>query len=252
MNEPHLLSRPTLQVEVFAGGEKPLRRATGFLLYCEGHYFLATNYHVLSGRHPKSGELKDVVPQSISIHHRTIDHSTLYGGIRQTCEPLLDERQIPNWICHEKRDLSGSEDPRLAVDVALLPLTNTAHIVRQYAYLWESLVVEPRVAVGSEVSVIGYPLGYTGLVGYPIWKCAHIASEIHAHPDGKHFLIDCVSREGMSGAPVVKKGEGGQFLGIYSGRMFQDEEFGIGIVWRWHLIHDLLEIYFGKPLYRTR
>jgi hypothetical protein len=251
MNEPHPLGRPTVQVEVFAGGEKPIRRATGFLLYCEGRYFLATNYHVLSGRHPKTGKLQDLVPQSVLVHHRTIDHSTLYGGIRPTHEPLLDEHQAPNWICHEHRDLSASEDPQLAVDVALLPLTDTAHVVRQYTYLWESLVVEPKVAVGTEVSVVGYPLGYTGLVGYPIWKCAHIASEIHAHPDRKHFLIDCVSREGMSGAPVVKKGEGGQLLGIYSGRMFQDDDFGIGIVWRWHLLHELLEMYFKRRLYRT-
>src|SRR5947208_2194955 len=56
MNEPHPLGRPIVQVEVFAGREKPFRRAADFLLHCEGHY-LATNYHVLSRRHPKTGKL---------------------------------------------------------------------------------------------------------------------------------------------------------------------------------------------------
>jgi len=62
----------------------------------------------------------------------------------------------------------------------------------------------------------------TGVKNYPIWKAAHIASDVDAHPDQKHFLIDCITRKGTSGSPVIVPNQEGSLLGIYSGRLFND------------------------------
>jgi len=78
-----------------------------------------------------------------------------------------------------------------------------------------------------------------GVVNYPIWKTGQVASDIHAHPDQKHFLVDAMTREGMSGAPVVTQSDGSTFLGIYSGRLPDEPE--IGIVWRSSVVQDLVE-----------
>src|SRR5438552_14598300 len=60
-----------------------------------------------------------------------------------------------------------------------------------------------------------------------------------SHPDQKHFLVDAMTREGMSGAPVVTQSGGSTFLGIYSGRLPDEPE--IGIVWRSTVVQELVE-----------
>jgi hypothetical protein len=60
------------------------------------------------------------------------------------------------------------------------------------------------------VSVIGFPFGITAGGGLAIWATGFVASE----PDldyGKLpvFLIDCRSREGQSGSPVIAYRGGG-------------------------------------------
>jgi hypothetical protein len=164
-------------------------------------------------------------------------------------EPLYSATGDALWIEPDDRQLSNFEDPALAVDLALLPLTKLEGWIN-LGYAWVSLVAQPTVAVGSEVSVVGYPFMRTGVMNYPIWKAAHIASDFDAHPDQKHFLIDCVTREGMSGSPVIVPNQQGSLLGIYSGRLHDDPEFGVGIVWRWMLLHELLEKAFGRRLFR--
>ena len=109
----------------------------------------------------------------------------------------------------------------------MLPLVNTDNCVTNLGFGWESRNIEPHVEPGSPVSIVGYPRKITGVVNYPIWKTGHVASDIHAHPDQKHFLIGAMTREGMSGAPVVTKSGGSTFLGIYSGRLPDEPEIGI-------------------------
>jgi hypothetical protein len=234
---------------MFAGGEHPCGHATGFLIVCRGQPFIATNWHVVTGKNPKTGITNNANPQTMRIFHRCVDRSQYHYGIRAMDEPLYTPDDAPRWVEHDQRDLSRFEDPNLAIDLALLPLSQIEGCVL-CPYYWESLVRQPYVEVGSEVSIIGYPLHKMGVLNYPIWKTGHIASDFEAHPDQKHFLVDSVTREGMSGSPVVVRNRGGQLLGIYSGRLQDDPEFGIGIVWRWMLLHELLEKYFGGRLFR--
>ena len=68
------------------------------------------------------------------------------------------------------------------------------------------------------------------------------------------FLIDCRTRKGQSGSPVIRYRNGGgyvahdndievvsplsQFLGVYSGRINEDSD--LGTVWKSHLVSELL------------
>ena len=100
------------------------------------------------------------------------------------------------------------------------------------------------------VSVIGYPFGLlTGGLPIGIWATGFVASEpdFNAYGDMPTMLIDCRTRQGQSGAPVLAFREGGavsmtdgstqilsgpakRFLGIYSGRINDDSD--LGIVWK--------------------
>ena len=116
-------------------------------------------------------------------------------------------------------------------------------------YQWE---------VGDIVNVIGYPFGLS-TSKFPIWMTGHIASEpdIDCNCLSK-FLIDCRTREGQSGSPVIAKFRPGQFykykgemyraeeeytffLGICSGRIRDDSD--IGVVWKSNILEEILVKY---------
>lgn len=243
-------SQCTLKLGILGGGEEPFAWGTGLLIRCQGRFFLVTNWHNFSGRHPKTGRLEGIIPQALRVFHRCADRETGLLGVKQVDEPLLtDDKAL--CIEHEDRNLSQHEDESLAIDLAILPLTKLDGVIVDYAYNWDSSVVEPYVEVGSFVSIVGYPFHRTGVKNYPIWKAGHVASDINVHPDEKHFLVDSVTREGMSGSPVIVRNRLGQLLGIYSGRLENDPEFGIGIVWRSSLIHQLLRKFFGDAAWRS-
>jgi hypothetical protein len=153
-------------------------------------------------------------------------------------EPLFaDDR--PRWFEPSNRRLSEREDPKLAIDIILLPLVETAGCVTELGFGINHYTPEAYVEPGSPLSIVGYPMGYFGLPNYPIWKTGHVASDIHGHPDQKHFLVDATTRDGMSGSPVIAKNRLNPLLGIYSGRLHGDVE--IGIVWRLGIIYQLLQ-----------
>jgi len=243
-------STATLRIEVFAGGAEPWSTGTGLLIICQGRVFLATNWHLVTGRHPVTEELNNAgaVPQILRIWHRAVDNASLHLGVHTMNEPLFTPANHPRWHELPNRRLSDQEDARLSIDVVLLPLEQTTGCVTNLGFYWDSFNFEPYVEPGSEVSVVGYPRGFMGVKNYPIWKSGHIASDIHGHPDQKHFLIDATTREGMSGSPVVARNRISPFMGIYSGRLPDDVE--IGIVWRSIVIHELLEQAFGQRLFR--
>ena len=65
------------------------------------------------------------------------------------------------------------------------------------------------VLAGSEVFVLGYPLGLTKQQKLPVWKRASIASEPALNIDlGPAILIDSATKKGMSGAPVFAVSRG--------------------------------------------
>jgi hypothetical protein len=97
-----------------------------------------------------------------------------------------------------------------------------------------------------------------------VWATGFVASEPDVDFDDLPiFLVDCRTREGQSGSPVIVYGNGGmfpmqdgstavmgeviRFLGIYSGRIRDASEPGtspssdLGIVWKAHALRELVD-----------
>jgi hypothetical protein len=93
-----------------------------------------------------------------------------------------------------------------------LPLTQLSH-VHLHAYdpslataeyehrtLYETLSVGPA----DPVSVIGFPFGLTAGGKLPIWATGTLATEpIVSFQDLPLSLVDCRTRQGQSGSPVI-------------------------------------------------
>lgn len=240
-----LSARPLYLIQV--NGSQVLGKATGFVVRKGSSYYLITNWHVVSGRHPETNQVQhqlELTPDAILIWH----HGKQLGSWVKKKEYLFDEKGKRRWFEHKKGRF---------VDVIALPLRNTGNDVTLYPF--DLLLAEtdmlPEVAM--PVSIIGFPLGFTSSGFFPIWKTGHIASEPNLDYQGEPlFLIDATTRGGMSGSPVVLRMTGGYkkkdgsaimsssghrtlFLGIYSGRLPRDSE--IGRVWRPRLVNEILE-----------
>ncbi len=235
--------------------EQEISRSTGFLWTYEGEDFLVTNWHSLTGVNPYSGRFlsRKLAARPNSI--RVALPSSQLGRKLGYNVPLFDENGDPLWSVHptarEQVDIAvirlpdESERPEMGAQLLATPL-NTGQ--------WANL--EPFV--GENLFVIGFPRNLH-MHGLPIWKRATFATEpvlFSDKPGHRQVWIDCASREGMSGSPVIQvahghylRGEdrrfsnllpGHEFYGIYSGRLVDPEDdprlddqlvAQIGIVW---------------------
>lgn len=240
----------SLPLEMLCRGNG-LSRGTGFFCIHGGIHFLVSNWHVFSGRHPSTGQplskATGGTPDQIRLPLHLagqLGQASLVGPV-DICGPNGD----PLWLQHQR----GQD-----VDVAVLrvdpfPLTFVA-----YALPRPNEAADMQISVGTDVFVIGFPLGMTYQGILPIWKRASVATE----PDIPYgnlpmFLVDTATREGMSGSPVVARAGqsyrttngnismGGPYsrtLGIYSGRYVGDDELAaqLGRVWTWAILEELL------------
>ncbi len=198
------------------------------------------------------------------------------GRDQNTDQPLSKTGGVPNEIVviHNKKGAPGQwigrvepllrngsplwrEHPTLGAkaDFVALPLTELQDV--------EVLPYDPsnpgtNLALGpaDPVSVIGFPFGVTAGGAFGVWATGFLASEpIVDFADLPIQLIDCRTRQGQSGSPVIAHRNGGmvalegggsaaysgpvfRFLGIYSGRI--NNESDLGIVWKASAIQQLL------------
>ena len=231
------------------GNGNVIGKATGFFWRFRQQLYLATNWHVLSGRDPRTGQARhegSAIPDLIEfpvLHAGQLDAFDLVGA------PLEDEKGGALWLQHP--DLGQH------ADVALRPLFPESQY-DYHALPHSDEAVDMDVRPGTTVFVLGFPLGLTMQGQLPIWKQATVASEPDLPVDGKQmFLIDTATREGMSGAPVIARSfgtyqrkEGGSvhhekvansFLGVYAGRYLgeNESEAQIGRVWYASLLEDV-------------
>lgn len=225
-----------------------LATGTGFILKAKSCYVLVTNRHNVTGEDNNTGFALSTslqVPDSIVISHNS-------------------KAGIGTWV-NRKENLYASgkplwyEHPTLKdkADFVALPLTQLDDVAF-YPYdlnQKNNMVIKPT----DVVSVVGFPFGLTvgGRLG--IWATGFISSEPEVdYQDLPIFLIDCRTRKGQSGSPViahrnpgapyyngnnVKMVTGGSvtdFLGIYSGRV--NEQSDLGMVWKASAIRELLDI----------
>ena len=119
-------------------------------------------------------------------------------------------------------------------------------------------VADIRVGPADAVSVIGFPFGIAAGGAFGVWATGFLASEPDIDfADLPIQLVDCRSREGQSGSPVIAYRSGGstiqtagggtvinsgptwKFIGVYSGRI--NAESDLGIVWKASAIHELVQ-----------
>ena len=226
-------------------GEQSLGTATGFVVMANDKPFLITNRHVVTGRHQDTGlpiHTKGGIPDRLTIQHNR-------------------RRRLGRWIATTERLFSGDiprwrEHPTLGAkaDFVALPLVNTVG-VGFHPYDPSNPGPAISLSVTQAVSVVGFPFGFTVGGSMAIWATGFVASEPQVDYDGRPvMLIDCRTRKGQSGSPVVALREGfvamedGQnamvsgkserFVGVYSGRLNSDSD--LGVVWKASAIAELI------------
>ncbi len=226
-----------------------LSTGTGFVSPSDKGPVLITNRHNVTGRcqdNDKPMSSTGGVPNEVVIFHN--DKVRLGSWIEKT-EPLYSDsdNEQPRWIEH----------PCLGpkADFVAVPLTQLDN-VELYPYDLANPGEEIGIGPAEVVSVIGFPFGITAGGCFPVWATGFIASEPVVDFNGLPIqLIDCRSRQGQSGSPVLAYRSGGmiamadgksnaysrpvsELIGIYSGRI--NAESDLGIVWKTGAILELV------------
>lgn len=223
---------------------------------------IITNRHNVTGRHQETGECLSKTlgtPDNIIIYfHRSKPHIGEWLTLRL---PLYRDSGEPFWIEHQilgaKADLVAL-NVKWGDDVLCLPYYIEKDVDR----------VGMLVSPAEPVSVIGFPFGISTSGKLPVWATGFLAQELSlVTEENPVFLIDCRSRQGQSGSPVIafrtsgyrsiKDGkisssvsakEAWEFLGIYSGRI--NPESDLGRVWHADSLATLLDA--AENDYETR
>ena len=245
---PHFLSQVPIKIQM-KFNDVNLAICTGFFYEHDEQLYLVSNWQNFSGRNPET-------LQPLSNH----------GGIpnKAKCRLILKE-EILSWDDHEfalwsKDDLPiWYHHPQHGhhVDVAVMPIILPDRFKRTHINQYR--FSDMRIEIAQDVFILGFPLGINGRKELPIWKRGSIASE----PGGNYprILIDTATRQCMSGSPVIMKyrgvylanpgsnipsdedwfGEGELFLGVYSGRLGNDEFLAqLGVVWKMNVIEEII------------
>lgn len=235
--------------------------ASGFLYEHNNRNYIVTNWHVVSGRHFEKKDILDKkygsLPNTIKTTMRA-KVSNKAGKISSYLK-IYDKNDKPIWYIHPKH---GS-----GVDAVVIPLSKDIDNKIIFCTADKAQNNFP-IEIAHDVFVLGFPKGISKN-HLPIWKRASIATEpyLSYYDDKPSFLVDTMTREGMSGAPVFARLNSSafvedeevkifpknqnieipsKFLGIYSGRLGKGEvEAQLGIVWKEELIKEIIE---GKRL----
>jgi hypothetical protein len=223
---------------------------TGFLYRHGKDLYLVTNWHCFNGRDPNTKLPFFPTPNRV-------------GAL------FIQEGELVKWSPHifmlsnEDGDPLWYEHPEHGpkIDVGILPVQVPAGYkpspINDYRFS------DIRVEVSQDVFILGFPLGLTGPLFLPVWKRGTIATEPSGNVGGlPKVLVDTATRSGMSGSPVIVRyrgyykkdlstdvpssedwfGQGDLFLGVYSGRLGDDElQAQLGVVWKAHVIEKIIE-----------
>lgn len=236
----------SLLIEMRFNGTR-LSTGSAFVVITPKGPYLITNRHNVTGRRQDNGEPLSKtggLPNEIAIWHN--QKNKLSHWI-QKHEPLFDDLS-PRWVEHPSHGQRA--------DFVALPLSDLEDVML-YPYDMFKLGHDIDVGPGDPVSVIGFPFGLTGGGVLGIWSTGFLASEPDVNFDDLPVqLIDCRTRAGQSGSPVIAyrglgtatldkqrsaliQGPIWRFIGIYSGRI--NDESDLGMVWKASAIRELIE-----------
>ncbi|MEN8256590.1 MAG: serine protease [Thermodesulfobacteriota bacterium] len=243
-----LPSRQAVLIEMAFEGNT-LATGTGFFIRgASGSDYLLTNRHNVTGRDQVTGECiskNGGIPNEIVVHFRPTDTSG--APTIQKKWPLLDgDRGL--WVEHP---MLGDKADFVALQIKV-PEEAEFHPFDP-SQPGDEILIEPA----EPVSVVGFPFGLIAGKSFPVWATGFIATDPEIDFDDLPVvLIDCRTRQGQSGSPVVAYRAGGafaqargtlavadeyacKFLGIYSGRI--NRESDLGKVWKAAAICQLAE-----------
>lgn len=245
-----MIAQPSVQsllIEMRFNGQL-LSTGTGFVaLSGKGKPFLVTNRHNVTGRHQETQAPLSTtagIPNEIGILHNS---QVGIGQWISKFQPILDESGAPLWFEHPVL--------RHNADFVALPLQDLAG-VQIYAYDVQNPGAPIALGPSETISVVGFPFGLTAGGAFAVWATGFLASEPEVDYSNLPIqLIDCRSRPGQSGSPVIAYRAGGAYsttnggtvmnnvpvqrlIGIYSGRI--NSESDLGIVWKVSSIAELL------------
>lgn len=246
------LSSVSLYIETIKkikGKDKIVTSATGFIYKKNETYHLITNWHVVTGKNPY--DEKERVVDGINISNpdkiRIYIHGTKLGEWNKI-DIKLHKNKAPIWLEHPSKN---------KVDVVAIPLKlRVRDQLRSQINSINDITLDEDVLISpsTNVSIIGFPFGFSTLGKFPIWKTGQVASDYDIDISGLPlFYIDASTRGGMSGSPVIFRATsyrtkkkfvlaGGQvqkFLGIYSGRLPNDSD--IGLVWKAKCLDEIIK-----------
>ena len=245
------IARPSVQSLLlqmrFSG--QPLSTGTGFVSPSAKGPLLITNRHNVTGRRQDNNKPMSPtggIPDEVAVFHNVKGQ---LGSWQAKIEPLYSDPENENrcWVEHPVLGANA--------DFVALPLTQLDD-VELYPYDPANPGQDMFIGPTETVSVIGFPFGIAAGGRFAVWATGSIASEPNVNYEGLPIqLIDCRSRQGQSGSPVLAYRSGGmiamadgsssvfnspvsKLIGIYSGRI--NPESDIGIVWKTSAILELI------------
>ncbi|HKX24344.1 MAG TPA: serine protease [Candidatus Saccharimonadales bacterium] len=227
-----------------------LASATGFVVRHNQEAYLVTNWHVVAGRDPRTGQSKDktgAVPDTLTATFTRKLAPAQLEWIDVDLK-LSDDEGVPIWLEHPRHGRR--------VDVVALKLEPDS--ARQLLPYKLTADTQTKLEVARRLNIIGFPFGMASSGACAIWLQGYVASDPEIdYDDLPCFLIDARTRQGQSGSPVISYYHGGETVplidgdwqegpepvaelqGVYSGRI--NEESDIGIVWKREVIQEIIE-----------
>lgn len=241
------------------GSDSVISTATGFFWQINDQPYLITNWHVISGRNPFTGDLNSsgYIPTrlkfyglSVSTNGKEINFSRRAWALDWNDElskkfekpPNFHDQAIDIWaIPIQKECVFGRDASRTGF--------NGSEFISCFVNDYKGDNITTNVS--DDCFILGYPLtNYDGLMP-PIWKRGSIASETPLGIDGRPiFLVDAATTPGMSGSPIFRKittltaknvnddliQEFSSFklIGVYAGRLENKSLERVNIGYGWH------------------
>ena len=241
-------SYKSLFIEMYFN-ETRLASGTGFIVNStQGDPLLITNRHNVTGKSATGETISETggIPNQVKIFHRNSE------DMNQVTEKI-EKLYANNEIFEDERVWFEHPTYGAHMDCIALKLTELDGVHLLDYNLDEGNFYDKGVT--DTVSVIGYPFEKKAANNTAIWATGFIATEPELNfEDMPIFLIDCRSRQGQSGSPVISYKLSGderqeelniffgtptvRFLGIYSGRINANSD--LGIVWKASAIQELI------------
>jgi hypothetical protein len=270
MNNP--LSYTSVKLDRFTKEGILMKPASGFLVEADGHYFLITNWHVLSGmdfprEEAEPGSRPHTLKFSLHIYSGEGENRAplSWGMWKRLTVPLYEDHAAPAWI----EPHNNQEKPM--ADVAVLPLSENETLrfnetVRLFSLraleggprsnYWVRISAIPIAAIdtnveygpGDRVHIVGHPHGWAPngpeKSSTAFWRAGSIASEIYETGMSRRqytFFVDPSPPEGMTGSLVLAlKNDQLKLLGVYSDSPTADFGANAGLVWDAWLVKELI------------